>query len=69
MNVLCVREHIIEDGKAQVKTIAIFKLDFIKSMHAEIIGDNIPSLCINTVNDYIIYYNDSEKACYDVTFS
>lgn len=69
MNILCVREHTIEGGKAQIKTIATFKLDFIKSMHAEIIGDNIPSLCIKTANDDIIYYNDSETACYDVTFS
>lgn len=68
MTILCVHEHTIENGKAQVKTIATFELDTVKSMHAEIIGDNISSLCIQTSND-IIYYNDSEKACYDVTFS
>lgn len=38
-------------------------------MHAEIIGDNIPSLCIKTVNDDIIYYNDSDEACYDISFA
>ena len=68
MNILCVREHTIENGKAQVKTIATFDLDVIKSVHAEVIGDNIASLCIQTIDD-IVYYNDSEKACYDVTFS
>lgn len=68
MNILCVREYTIEDGKTKVKTINTLDLTIVKSITADIIGDNIPSLCIQTVDD-IIYYNDSETACYSVEFN
>lgn len=68
MNILCVREHTIENGKSKVKTIATFDLTIVVSVLATIIGDNTPSLCIQTIDD-VIYYNDSDTACYDISFS
>lgn len=68
MNILCVREHTIENGKSKIKTVDTFDLTIVVSVLATIIGDDIPALCIQTITD-VIYYNDSDTACYDISFS